>query len=110
MKNFVSILGSILISLLLVACGKSEDHASGIPTSGAVAPTQMQPQQAPLQAPQQPAPVVVNNESSSLMPALLGAASGYMIGSSGRSDTRVIEREVIREVPVNRKVFTIKAV
>lgn len=106
MKNFVRILGSILVSLALVACEKQPNYSSGIPTAGAVAPTQVapavQPQQAPVQAPQQPAPVVVNNESSSLMPALLGAAAGYMLGSSGRSDTRVVEREVIREVPNNR--------
>lgn len=89
----------------LVACGQS-DHMSGIPVAGADPQNQAQTpvhsaSQPQVQTPQQ-APVVVNNESSSVMPALLGAAAGYMLGSSMNNQPRVVEREVIREVPSSR--------
>lgn len=90
----------------LVACGQS-DPMSGIPVAGADPQNQAQTpvhsaSQPQVQTPQQ-APVVVNNESSSVMPALLGAAAGYMLGSSmNNNQPRVVEREVIREVPSSR--------
>ena len=95
MRNVIAILA---IALSLAACGEKKDAYSGIPQQ----PQYQQPmQQAPVQ--QAPAaPVIVNNEQSSVMPALLGAAAGYALGSMGNrgsNETRVVEREVTREVP-----------
>lgn len=100
MRSTIAILA---IALALAACGEKKDAYSGIPQQ----PQYQQPmQQAPVaavpaqQAPAQP--VIINNEQSSVMPALLGAAAGYMLGSAGNrssNETRVVEREVTREVP-----------
>lgn len=100
MRNTLTILA---IALSLAACGEKKDAYSGIPQQ----PQYQQPmQQAPVaaaQVQQAPAqPVIVNNEQSSMMPALLGAAAGYALGSMGNrgsNETRVIEREVYREAP-----------
>lgn len=100
MRNMIVILA---MALSLAACGEKKDAYSGIPQQ----PQYQQPmQQAPIaaapvqQAPAQP--VIVNNEQSSMMPALLGAAAGYALGSMGNrgsNETRVVEREVYREAP-----------
>ena len=97
MRNTIAILA---IALSLAACGEKKDAYSGIPQQPQYQQP-MAPQQYHQQAPAQ-APVIVNNEQSSVMPALLGAAAGYMLGSSGNrssNETRVVEREVYREAP-----------
>jgi len=96
--KLISIIGIIAVSLTalaLTACGKN-DSFSGIPTQPSIAAENT----APLAPAVQQAPVIVQQSSdSSLMPALIGAAAGYMLGSSGNRQPQVIEREVVREVP-----------
>jgi len=111
MRNVIAILA---IALSLAACGEKKDAYSGIPQQ----PQYQQPmQQAPVaaapaqQAPAQP--VIINNEQSSVMPALLGAAAGYMLGSAGNrssNETRVVEREVYRDAPVRSAVVPAPAI
>lgn len=110
MYNVIAILA---IALSLVACGEKKDASSGIPQQ----PQYQQPmQQAPMQAPVQQAPaapVIVNNEQSSVMPALLGAAAGYALGSMGNrvsNETRVVEREVYCDAPVRSAVVPAPAI
>lgn len=97
----------ILISTaaFLAACGQS--------SSDQVKPiqAQQQPQAAPGAPATAPAaPVVVQQESSGWMPAIAGAALGYMLGSSGnRQQPPAVTREIIREVPApsrDRSFFT----
>lgn len=111
MRNMIAILA---IALSLAACGEKKDAYSGIPQQ----PQYQQPmQQAPVaaapvqQAPAQP--VIINNEQSSVMPALLGAAAGYMLGSAGNrgsNETRVVEREVYRDAPARSTVVPAPAI
>lgn len=104
MRNMIAILA---IALSLAACGEKKDAYSGIPQQQQY---QQPMQQTPMQAPMQQAPaapVIVNNEQSSVMPALLGAAAGYALGSMGNrgsNETRVVEREVYREAPTRSAV------
>ena len=98
--KLISIIAIALTALALTACGKN-DSFNGIPTQPSItAEPQPQAQQSQPQVQQPQAPVIVQQSSdSSLMPALIGAAAGYMLGSSGNRQPQVIEREVVREVP-----------
>lgn len=109
--NSFKLITVVAAIVALTACGKREDF-SQIPTVNYQGQVQQAPmQQAPVQPQMQPQvqpqqPVVINNEQSSVMPALLGAAAGYMLGSNmnrgnPQSQSRVVEREVIREAPSN---------
>lgn len=105
MKNIKLFKASCILAfaLLITACGE-KDHTTGIPMQNQQAQGQVQQpnQPVPLYQPAPaPAPVIVQQESSSVMPALLGAAAGYMLGSAGNNrqperhvETRVIERNV----------------
>ncbi len=103
MKNTKLFKASCILAfaLLITACGE-KDHTAGIPMQNQQAQGQVQqPNQPVPQYQPAPAPVIVQQESSSVMPALLGAAAGYMLGSAGNNrqperhvETRVVERNV----------------
>jgi hypothetical protein len=101
--KLISIIAIALTALALTACGKN-DSFNGIPTQPSITAENTTSTTAPVAPAVQPqvqqAPVVVQQSSdNSLMPALIGAAAGYMLGSSGNRQPQVIEREVVREVP-----------
>lgn len=99
MRKFLVLL-SVVSIIGLTACGNS-DHTSGIPTVNQQSQVHPQVQG---QTQQGQAPVIVQQstqESSGIMPALIGGAVGYMLGSSNRQtevqrnvETRVVERKV----------------
>ncbi len=81
---------ALSLALALAACGKKEDPYAGM--QGSV-PSQSASQ------PMQQAPVAQQqHQGFDWGTAALGAAAGYMLGSSGnKSQPQVIEREVIRD-------------
>lgn len=81
---------ALSLALALAACGKKEDPYAGM--QGSV-PSQTASQ------PMQQAPVAQQqHQGFDWGTAALGAAAGYMLGSSGnRSQPQVVEREVIRD-------------
>lgn len=88
---------TLSVALALAACG--QDETRGLPQANSipVKSTQSTPAQAVPQQSQQHA----QEQGSSWMPALIGGAVGYMLGSStssNNSQPRVIEREVVRNV------------
>lgn len=99
MKKFVMV---AVIGAMLAACGEKQD---GI----AYQNTPSNPNTTASQPTQQNQPVVVQQEQSSILPALAAGAIGYMLGSAGgQKHTQVIEREVVREVPARVVQSTVK--
>lgn len=92
-KNIIAI--ALASSMFLTACGEKSD---GVPYANSNQSSEVSTQQTPAatQA-QQP---VVQNQQSSILPALAAGAIGYMLGSnSNKQQPQVITREVVREVP-----------
>lgn len=111
MRNVIVILA---ITLALTACGEKKDAYSGIPEQAQYQQPRQQVPAATAPVQQAPAqPVIINNEQSSVMPALLGVAAGYALGSMGNrgsNETRVVERKVYRDAPVRSAVVPAPAI
>lgn len=92
---------ALSILLALTACGKKEEFAG-------MQHEQSQSQSAPVtQSPVQQAPVAQQQDSGfGWGSAAIGAAAGYMLGSSGsnRPTERVIERQTVSPVAPSRQV------